>query len=47
VVGCGFHIANLHGREGILGVIGYAKDTFRALSLLFADGGYAGDKLDV
>jgi transposase len=28
-------------------VIGDAKDSFPTLSLLFADGGYAGDKLDV
>jgi len=41
------HTADVQDRDGASGVIGDAKDSFPTLSLLFADGGYAGDKLDV
>jgi transposase len=41
------HTADVQDRDGAAGVIGDAKDSFPTLSLLFADGGYAGDKLDV
>lgn len=41
------HTADIQDRDGAAGVIGDAKDSFPTLSLLYADGGYAGDKLAV
>lgn len=41
------HTADIQDHDGAAGVIGDAKDSFPTLSCLFADGGYAGDKLDV
>lgn len=41
------HTADIQDRDGAAGVIGDAKDSFPTLSLLYADGGYAGDRLDV
>lgn len=40
------HTADVQDRDGAPGVIGDATDSFRALSLLYADGGYAGNKLE-
>lgn len=41
------HTADIQDRDGAAGVIGDAKDSFPTLSHLFADGGYAGDRLEV
>ncbi len=41
------HTADIQDRDGAAGVIGDAKDSFPTLSLLYADGGYAGDRLEV
>lgn len=41
------HTADMQDRDGAAGVIGDAKDSFPTLSCLFADGGYAGNKLEV
>lgn len=39
--------ADVQDRDGAAGVIGDAKDSFPTLSLLCADGGYAGNKLEL
>lgn len=41
------HTADVQDRDGAAGVIGDAKDSFPTLSLLYADGGYAGNKLEL
>lgn len=41
------HTADVQDRDGAVGVIGDAKDSFPTLSLLYADGGYAGNKLEL
>ncbi len=41
------HTADIQDRDGAVGVIGDANDSFPTLSLLFADGGYAGNKLEL
>jgi len=41
------HPADIQDRDGAAGVIGDAKDSFPSLAHLFADGGYAGDRLEV
>jgi transposase len=39
------HEASIQDRDGALGVIEAACDSFTAIALVFADSGYAGDKL--
>lgn len=39
------HPATTQDRDGAPGVIQFARESFPSLTLLFADGGYAGDKL--
>jgi len=41
------HTADIQDRDGAAGVIGDTKESFPSLAHLFADGGYAGDKLEV
>ena len=41
------HTADVQDRDGAAGVIGDAKDSFPTLTLLYADGGYAGNKLEM
>jgi transposase len=40
------HTANIQDRDGAPGVIAYTKEGFPSLAHLFADGGYAGEKLE-
>lgn len=39
------HPADIQDRDGAPGVIQFVRESFPSLVLLFADGGYAGDKL--
>ncbi len=41
------HTANIQDRDGAPATIGAACDSFPTLAHLFADGGYAGDKLEI
>lgn len=44
---CGIvHEADIQDRDGAPGVIASARDSFPSLALIFADGGYAGAKLN-
>jgi len=40
------HTANIQDRDGAPDVIAYAQESFPTLAHLFADGGYAGEKLE-
>lgn len=40
------HTANIQDRDGAPGVIAGTKESFPTLAHLFADGGYAGEKLE-
>ena len=47
LLAAGVHTAKIQDRDGAVGVIGDAQDSFPTLAHIFADGGYAGDTLEV